>query len=157
MKFSSKEDVEVPIEQTFEMLNDFEGFERAVLRRGGEVRRKGAIDPPTIGMGWLVGFRYRGRQREVDVTLSDYERPNVLAFSFEGSGIRGEFKLELVALSRRRTRLGLWLEIKPETLSARLLIQSLKLGKSTLDKRFKLRVADYAKDLEDRHARTARA
>ncbi len=107
-------------------------------------------------MGWLVNFRYRGRQREVDVKLSDYDRPNLMGFTFEGSGIRGEFKIELVALSRRRTRMGLWLEIKPETLSARLLIQSMKLGKANLDKRFKLRVADYAKDLEDRYARTAR-
>ncbi len=53
MKFSSKEDIEIPIEQTFDMLNDFEGFERAVLRRGGQVRRKGEIIPPrSVWAGW---------------------------------------------------------------------------------------------------------
>ena len=42
------------------------------------------------------------------------------------------------------------LDMKPLNLSARLLIQSLKLAKSSLTKKFKDRVADYAKNLGER-------
>jgi hypothetical protein len=34
MKFSTTEDIRVPISVTFEMLTSFEQFERAAMRRG---------------------------------------------------------------------------------------------------------------------------
>ncbi|MDG1354009.1 MAG: hypothetical protein P8P70_12775 [Sulfitobacter sp.] len=63
------------------------------------------------------------------------------------------FTIELVALSKSRTRLMVSFDIKPLNLSARLLVQSLKLAKTSLTKKFKLRVAEFAKTLEDRHKR----
>ena len=62
---------------------------------------------------------------------------------------------ELVALSKNRTRIMLSFDIKPLNLSARLLVQSLKLAKTSLTKKFKLRAAEYAKTLEERHQRGA--
>ena len=59
--------------------------------------------------------------------------------------------IELVALSRNRTRIGVSFDIKPLNLSARLLVQSLKLAKTSLTKKFKQRVAEYAKSMEERH------
>ncbi len=55
------------------------------------------------------------------------------------------------SLSRSRTRIMVALELKPQNLSARLLVQSLKLAKNSLTKKFKKRVGDYAKDMEDRY------
>jgi hypothetical protein len=65
-------------------------------------------------------------------------------------GLAGEMCFELMALSRSRTRIVTTLEIKPKTLSARLLVQSLKLAKTSLTKKYKERVGDYAKEMEDR-------
>ena len=62
---------------------------------------------------------------------------------------------ELVALSKNRTRIMLSFDIKPLNPSARLLVQSLKLAKTSLTKKFKLRAAEYAKTLEERHQRGA--
>jgi len=63
-------------------------------------------------------------------------------------------RVDLVALSRARTRLSVGLDVTPRTLAGRLMIQSMKLAKGNLSKRFRLRVADYAMDVEERNKRT---
>ena len=59
-------------------------------------------------------------------------------------------RIEFVALSRSRTRVAMDLELKPKTLSARLMVQSLKLARANLEKKFRVRMADYAQAIEDR-------
>ncbi|WP_428927679.1 SRPBCC family protein [Marinibacterium sp. SX1] len=151
MKFSSKEDVEAPIAQVFDMLADFGSYERQALRRGIEVHRTDTRAEPGVGVSWHALFDLRGKRREVDVVVSAFDRPDSIHFTSDSQGLQGLVTLELVALSPRRTRLAIEVDLKPKTLSARLLVQSLKLAKKNLTKRFKLRVADYAKGLEDRY------
>ncbi|MBY5934625.1 SRPBCC family protein [Tateyamaria omphalii] len=155
MKFSAREDVAAPIEAVFEALNDFDGFERQAMRRGADIRRTDPLTQPGVGMQWDVAFRMRGRQREMTLKMIRYDAPNEMVFDVKSAGVTGTFSVELLALSRSRTRMALGLELTPLTLSARLFVQSLKLAKTSLNKRFKLRVADYAKGLEDRLQRSA--
>lgn len=154
MKFSAREDISAPIDQVFESLCDFEGFERQAMRRGIDVRRVDKLTKPGIGMCWDIAFVMRGRHREVTLELVRFESPNEMVFDGKSPGIEADFTIELMALSRSRTRMSVALDITPLNLSARLLVQSLKLAKSNLTKRFKLRIADYAKTLEDRLQRT---
>ena len=58
-----------------------------------------------------------------------------------------------MALSRGRTRVAVELEVKPLNLSARLLVQSLKLAKGSLTRKYKLRIGEYAKGMEERYAK----
>lgn len=155
MKFSSKEDIEAPIAEIFSMLSEFDSFERSAIRRGMEVQRTSAANVFGLGMTWSAQFQMRGKTRDMDVELVQYDAPNVMRFVSDSQGVDGVLTLELMALSPRRTRMTIALELSPKTLAARLLIQSLKLAKSNLTKRFKLRAAGYARDMEDRHKRTA--
>jgi carbon monoxide dehydrogenase subunit G len=155
MQFSTKEDIEAPIADVFRIVSEFGAFERLAIRRGAEVERVQDFSPPREGMSWRVNFLMRGKLRKVDVKLVEYTEPTVLRFEGISGGIDSVATMELVALSAKRTRLGVVFNMKPKTLSARLLVQSLKLAKSNLTKRFKLRVADYAKSVEDRLSQTA--
>ncbi|WP_147110442.1 SRPBCC family protein [Tateyamaria sp. syn59] len=155
MKFSAREDVAAPIDAVFDALNDFESFERQAMRRGAQVRRIDPLTQPGVGMQWDVRFKMRGRPRELTVKMARYDEPNEMIFDVNSAGVTGTFSIELLALSRNRTRMALALELTPLTLSARLFVQSLKLAKTSLSKRFKLRVAEYAKGLEDRLQRSA--
>ena len=150
MKFSTREDVDAPIEQVFDMLCEFETYERAAMRRGAEVQRKDTLNAPGVGMKWHAAFSLRGKARDVDVELKGYERPNEIAVLSTSSGLEGQGVVQLLALSKTRTRISVDFEVKPTSLPARLLLQSLKVAKTTLTKRFKLRAAQYAKTLEDR-------
>lgn len=155
MIFSTKEDIEAPIDQVFRMVSDFEALEKQALRRGAEVRRTDKLASKGIGMCWQAGFRFRGKQRDVSIELTEFDVPNRLAAASVSGGLQANLVLDLVALSRRRTRMSLDMELTPTTLSSRLLVQSLKLARGKLNRRFHLRVAEYAKDLEDRFNRRA--
>lgn len=154
MKFSSKEDIEASIEKVFEIVSDFETLERAALRRGAEVQRTDKLRKPAVGMSWSASFLARGRQRHLDIRMVEYEPPNAMRFHSVAQGLEADLRVELLALSRNRTRLSLDLELKPRSISARLLVQSLKLARTNLNRKFHLRMADYARDLEDRARRT---
>jgi carbon monoxide dehydrogenase subunit G len=155
MKFSTNEDVEAPIDAVFEMLCDFETFERAAMRRGAEVQRVDQLKVPGIGMMWNAVFELRSKRREVQVEMVTFDAPNEIVLETTSPGMIGSMNFELIALSRARTRVRVELEIKPLNLSARLLVQSLKLAKNSLTKKYKLRIAEFARNMEDRHKRSA--
>lgn len=150
MKFSTREDINAPIDRVFQALTDFEGFERSAMRRGADVQRTDRLAAPGVGMTWDVGFRMRGRQRHLALEMGRFDVPNEMIIVAKSTGLNGMFAIELMALSRHRTRMTVGLELSPVNLSARLLVQSLKLAKASLTKRFKLRVAEYVRTMEDR-------
>ncbi len=155
MQFNSKEDIEAPIERVFAAVTDFESFERAALRRGAEEHQTDNLKALGVGCTWDARFEMRGRRRDVAIAVSEFDPPNGYKIAFKAQGLEGEMNVELVALSKNRTRLAISMELQPKTLSARLLVQSLKLAKMNLTKRFQLRVADFARDMEDRLRGTA--
>ncbi|WP_294614578.1 SRPBCC family protein [Roseovarius sp.] len=154
MQFSTKEDIEAPIETVFAEITDFHGFERSALRRGAEVRRIDERTEPGVGMAWHIGFKMRGKPREVDMQVSNYDCPNGITLSSLSPAMGGDMVIDLVALSRGRTRMSVDITLEPKNLASRLLVQSLKLARGNLTKRFKLRVAEYAMDVEERSKRS---
>ena len=155
MQFSTKEDIEAPIDEVFAMLADFESYERSAIRRGIEVQRADESCPAGAGMAWTARFLLRGKPRDLKLDLVQFDRPTAMRFEAASQGLDGTMTLDLLSLSQRRTRLSVVLELKPKTLPARLLVQSFKLAKANLTKRFKLKVATFAKTMEDRFGRTA--
>ena len=155
MKFSTKEDIEVPIEACFDMVTDFEVYERAGLRRGADVVRVDSLRQPGVGAAWNVKADFRGRTRKFDIEVAEYDAPSKINVGAQSGGMLAGVLVELVALSPNRTRMRVELDVKPKTLSARLLLQSAKLARNRLNKRYKNRVAHFAADLEERHKRRA--
>lgn len=143
MKFSAKEDVDKPVDQVFTQLTQFNTFERAAIRRGAEIERVSDAPVPMVGMAWNARFQLRGRTRKARVTLTQLDAPNDLCFDAIGQSFDGTFAIELIPLSPRSTRISVAAEIRPKTLSARLLVQSMRLAKSNLNRRFRKRIKEF--------------
>jgi hypothetical protein len=152
MKFSTREDIEAPIDFVFDQISDFDAFERSALRRGAEVARLDDLNVPGPGMIWETKFRWRGRARELQFELTTYEKPDEMVISSLSKSMGGHLQIDLVALSRGRTRLHFVTEMKPKNLTSRLLIQSLKLARGKLNKKFQQGAKEYAKELETRYS-----
>ncbi|TMV94986.1 SRPBCC family protein [Thioclava sp. BHET1] len=148
MKFSTRKDIAAPAEYVFDKLADFSSFERLALRRGITLRRLDTLPVPAAGMSWEITFRFRGRERQLISDIIRYDRPEALIYAGKSSSFEAQLELMITELSKTRTRLHVGFEIKPRTLGARLMVQSAKLGKGNLDRRFDERVGQFAQDLE---------
>jgi len=151
MKFSTRQDIEAPISYVFDRTADFEAIERQAMRRGIEVDRIDDLTANRCGMCWNVIFPYRGKPRKIKGELIQYDAPNSYLIQSVSGGVDADFDVELLPLSRNRTRVIVGLQLSPKTLSARLLMQSLKLAKNSLDTRFANRIAQFASDVQNRY------
>lgn len=145
MKLSANEDIEAPIDAVFRAVTDFDFFERAALRRGVEVSRTEGTMPH-----WSLAFDYRGKSRTLEADLLELQAPSTVKFRGQMGGIFGDLDVELVPLSKNRTRLSVATDLKAQSLTGKLLLQSLKLAKTKITKRYKKRVGSFATDVEKR-------
>lgn len=154
MEFTSQEDIEAPIDRVFAALSDYDTIERQAMRRGVKVQRH----PPRgdgAGPRWTAGFRFRGREIEAEIIEQRAEPPEALGFAATAGGMETGMEVELTALTPARTRMTVHARLAPKTLSARLLVQSLKLARTRMTRKFSVRVAQFAKTLEDRARKAA--
>jgi carbon monoxide dehydrogenase subunit G len=156
MKFTTREDIEAPMDFVYRALSDTDHWERAALRRGATVERQDTRPIPGPGMQWIVGFGFRGKLREVDLRCTEMDGAQRLAFTGESEAIFGQFDLDLTEMGPKRTRLTISVEVKPQTLAARLFLQTLKLARGRVQGRFDKRSAQLAADIEDRFRRSLR-
>lgn len=155
MRFTSKEDIRAPIEFVFDQITDFATYEAQAVQRGIRVRRVDDLQTQGAGMRWIAEGRVRGKMREFDIEVISFDPPNGMMLASAVGGLRGTAFIDLVPLSRNLTRLSVDIDLKPSTISARLVLQSLRLAKRSITKRFKLRVAQYAGTIQDSYSRRA--
>ncbi|MGR3463981.1 SRPBCC family protein [Limimaricola sp.] len=152
MEFSSQQRVAAPREFVFEQASDFTAFERQALRRGIEVESRGGPDP--LGRGWSAAVPVMGRERQIAAEIVGYDAPRDYAVRGESSGV--EILLKVEALEEESgSQLGLSVTMAPRSMPGRLVLQSLKLARGTLETRLAGRLEGYAREIEARWARRA--
>lgn len=146
MRFSVREDVAAPAAFVFDVLRDYEAFERAAMRRGASVVRGGPAGRPE----WTIGFVFRGKSRQIVLRQTAAEPPARLAFAGSGRLFEGDMRIDLVDLGRSRTRIALALEVRPLTLPARILLQSAQLARGRIMRRLQSRASELGQFVEAR-------
>lgn len=154
MRLTAKTDLEAPLGVVFANLVDHAAWEREALQRGVEIERPANMPLTGVGAGWRIRVSYRGKVRKVLLRIDDLVPDERLGFGFDGQSIAGDSVLEVQALSPRRTRLRVVLEVKPKTLAARLFLNTLRLAKGRVQARFETRVGQLGARIEDRHRRS---
>ncbi|OOY10409.1 SRPBCC family protein [Thioclava sp. F36-7] len=155
MKLSTRTDISAPAGFVFERLADFGSFERVAMRRGITLKRLDTLSEPGAGMSWDIGFRFRGKQRQMITDVKHFEVPELIVYEGVSNSFEAVMDFDLTDLSKTRTRLQVGLDLRPRSLGARLMIQSAKLGKGNLERRFKERIDQFAQDIERQHEKSA--
>lgn len=147
MNFATHKDIDAPIEYVFQKISNFEGYERQALRRGAQVARVDPAGPVRVGSAWDVAFTFRGKDRKLRATVANIAAPDRLEIDTAATGLNSMTGVDLVALSPKTTRVSVTVQLTAKSLSARLLLQSLKLAKTNLNKRFARRVNEQIKGI----------
>jgi hypothetical protein len=153
MNFTTHKDIEAPIEYVFQKVANFDGYERQALRRGAQVARVDDAGPVRVGSAWDVAFIFRGKDRKLRATIVNLAVPQRLEIDTAATGLNSVTGVDLVALSPQTTRVSVTVNLIAKSLSARLLLQSLKLAKGNLNKRFSRRVAEQVGSVADDYKR----
>lgn len=151
MKLTSRQDIEAPVAFVFAALKDFDAWERSALRRGAEVVRTDKLREVMPGLSWLVKFAYRGKQRKLALRLTNLDQPTMMGFSGTGNSFDGLAGIDLMELASRRTRMSVTLDVRPKSIGARVILQSMRLAKTRLNRRFSDRVGQFCSEIEARY------
>lgn len=143
MKFSTRQDTDIPADALFRAVGNFSSIERMLVRRGASVRRVDDMTQPGVGMGWQIGFDWRGRRRGLDLRVTEFRAPEVIALDGTSDQFEMQIRMTVVALTPSKSRLIFETDVLPRGMKARLLLQTAKLGKGQLDRKFALRIGDF--------------
>ena len=105
-------------------------------------------------MAWASVFNVRGKNRKIEAELIGYEPCDGYEVELQSNDVTAYATLELMSLSKSRTRASFAIELKPKSLSGRLMVQTMRLGKSRLEKRFRKRAVDFALTIERQYNST---
>lgn len=150
MKLTTRQDIEAPLAQVWATVTDFDAWERAAMRRGADVARTDSLRVPAAGMNWSAKFLYRGKDRSVSIALTRLDAPNRLGFKAGSQAVEADIQIELMEMAARRTRMHVSTEVHPHSLGARLFLQSLRLARARVERKFQTRVATLAREIEAR-------
>lgn len=142
MKFTTHEDVDAPIDYVFRRISNFGVYERQALRQGAHVDRVDGTGPVRVGSAWNVDFTFRSKDRKLRAKISRLDAPSNLEIVTEASGLGSETSVVLVPLSPKTTRVNVTVSMMAKSMRARVMLQSLKLAKSNLNRRFAKRVRE---------------
>ncbi len=148
MKFSTRRDLDASAADIFDRVSDFPQIEHLLLRRGVSVRRLDPAQPAGPGAGWVLGFDWRARARELRLEVARLDRPERVGLSGMSDAFDILIDMTVVALGRVRSRLIFETEIRPRNMRARLMLQTARLGKGQLDRKFAQRIDRFVAELQ---------
>jgi hypothetical protein len=151
MNFTSKQNVNAPASHVFQQLADFDFYESYAMRLGAQVERRDNFQQPQPGMCWSIKGHFRGKQRDLELTLDRYIPIETLSYICTTKSLDAVVDFDVIPLSRTETRMAVTVNIRAKGLSARVALQSAKLAKKTLDRKFDTRIRDFANKIGDKY------
>ena len=143
MKFSTRQDTDLSAEALFRAVSNFEDIGRMLTRRGAVVQRLDSLAAPGTGMNWQIGFDWRGRRRDLTVELTRHDPPEAVQLRGQSELFDITIQMTVLPLSRNKSRLIFETDLLPRGMKARLLLQTAKLGKSQLDRKFSKSIGEF--------------
>lgn len=141
MKFKVFEDVDAPQAMVWARFTDFSGFEADARGRGATLTRVGNWAQATQGVEWRGAVTVRGKSRPITAKITQNVPQELCVIESRIGGMNCHHEMSFIPLSGVVTRVGLVLDLSADTLTARLLLQTLKLARGRVLQRLQAMIA----------------
>ncbi len=148
MKFKAAEDVDAPIDFVSQRMCDFSQFEADVKGRGAELTRVGNWTEPSVGSRWRGSVQVRGKVRKIEAEVAELEPKDHALIDIAVGGMEAKYLMSFISLSPEVTRVAAELDLKPKTLTARLILQTMKLARGRVLQRMTANLARQGNQIE---------
>jgi hypothetical protein len=129
LKFKVSQDFDAPTAQVWARLTDFTGIEAEAAKREASLVRVGEWQTPKVGVSWRGAVPVRGKSKPIEARIVSFEHEDMFRIDSRVGGMEADYDMTLVALTPVVTRVEIALDLSAKTLSARLLLQTLKLAR----------------------------
>lgn len=154
MKFKVSEDVDAPQSMVWTRFTDFSGFEEDVRGRGATITRVGNWQHAAEGVEWRGEVTIRGKARAVSSKVTRMVPQDLCVIESRVGGMDVYYEMSFVPLSQEVTRVALVLDLSADTLTARLLLQTLKLARGKVLQRLQGTLARQGNAVESEYRRS---
>jgi carbon monoxide dehydrogenase subunit G len=130
VKFKVSDDVEAPVDWVWAGFTDFAAIEADIRAREADLSRVGDWKEAALGVAWRGSVPVRGKHRTIDARIAGFVPEERLLVESQIGGMACTYEVTFAPLSAGgSTRVSVTLELKASTLSARLLLQTLKIAR----------------------------
>ncbi|MEM7723377.1 MAG: SRPBCC family protein [Pseudomonadota bacterium] len=129
MKFKTSEDIDAPLDVVWAEFTTFDTLEHEARGRGAEITRLGNWTEPAAGVEWRGSVTVRGKRRAISSRIARFEPNDVCVVESRIGGMRSHYEISFIALSKTVTRVAVVLDLSADTLTARLILQTMKLAR----------------------------
>jgi hypothetical protein len=157
MKFKVTEDVDAPMALVWRRFTDFQTLEDDARGRGAEIGRVGNWSDVAEGVEWRGSVTVRGKRRAISSRVTRLVNEDLCVLDSRIGGMDCLYEMSFVSLSPAVTRVGLTLELSASTLTARLILQTLKLARGRVLQRLQALLARQGNAAEAAHRRQSAA
>lgn len=135
MEITVSEDIDAPTAPVWQRMSDFSTAEDMAKARGVTLSRVGNWARADVGVEWRGKVNVRGKSRPIAARVVTFTPEDTLTVDSTIGGMQSVYSVSLVALAPGVTRATARLELTASTLTARLILQTLKLARGRLMQR----------------------
>ena len=150
MKLKITQAAETSAETVFQAFLRFERYEQALAQYNVHLTRSHGWTKPALGVTWSGKAEIKGKPRRITAELVHLETDRGITLHARVGGLRLETDFDLVPLGRDLTRVNMTIDLKPDTLTARLAVQGLKLKRAKVLQSIQARLNKEVKWIETR-------
>jgi hypothetical protein len=141
MKFKVSEDVDAPRSMVWARLTDFSAMEQDARGRGATITRIGNWTDTAEGMEWRGEVTVRGKTRPLTAKVARLVPEEMCLIESRIGGMACVYEMSFVALTPEVTRVAVMLDLSAQTLTARLILQTMKLARGRVMQRLQGTIA----------------